>query len=918
MARELLTVLKLDDAQFRRGMSDNQKAVLGFSGAVVAAGAAVFGATVAIANYEDSMNDAAKAAGVAIEDFSALNHIANLSGVSMELLGKSMRKLIAPTAQTQQDLAAFGISLKDANGQMKSQTVLLEEISNKYKALKNPADKALLAMTAFGEKGAAMASLLENDIGKLTAQAKAMGLVITQDAAEAAGKLADDMDVLKGSVFGLGKSVADSIIKFVNQTGVIEMLSGAIQKVTGWWLSLGEDTQKAIVSAGAAVVAIAAIAGAVTLVGVALSTLSVNPVFLVIAAIAALAAGIVYLETKIGLVSAAAYALQATFDSIYNVVRPVVNEVKKLFEFDTKDAPDFEKIFTSMARYAVQGVAIAVGAIKNLNKLVFNLGEGLVEVGKLFLALSPANLAATIAGGGISISDTLSNLAGIGKDTAGIFSQSWLKAGDDAAHAFDVALEEARIKRKKLEEEEKKRPPPPSGGATTQTGPGPAPFVGTLEKLGNAASLASKSLGEMVDNLGTGEFGKASASAEQFGMALSNIADIAGSTLQPVVDVMGQISKVHQEEIKRNTDKSLYNLDFVTQVMQKQAAEELQRVTQLEESKLDALRKSQAAQLGILQQGMVERLRLLDQQFASEEQKREAAYQRELEAERAKWVADTAAFLANTRSKEERRIIQEEQDQSWREREAQLEAAHKQAMADFAAGWGEQKQATTEEENKKIEEAKIASDLAIEKAEQDKNARLKALQDQKEQNDKQAAKFKTFIEWMGASAAMETQKGAQIAQVMASTAAGAAQAFASTAWIPIVGPAIGAALAGTILAYGARSVQLIRTQRVPPPVSLAFGSGGVTMGPSHAAGGIDTMIGGRPANVEGREAVIDRKRTSQLFGFIDNMTSGRTMAQRGPTTVNLHFYGVRNATPAFAREVMDIAKREIDSEAIVA
>lgn len=918
MARELLTVLKLDDAQFRRGMSDNQKAVLGFSGAVVAAGAAVFGATVAIANYEDSMNDAAKAAGVAIEDFSALNHIANLSGVSMELLGKSMRKLIAPTAQTQQDLAAFGISLKDANGQMKSQTVLLEEISSKYKALKNPADKALLSMIAFGEKGAAMASLLDNDIGKLTAQAKAMGLVITQDAAEAAGKLSDDMDVLKGSVFGLGKSVADSIIKFVNQTGVIEMLSGAIQKVTGWWLSLGEDTQKAIVSAGAAVVAIAAIAGAVMLVNVALATLSVNPVFLVIAAIAALAAGIVYLETKIGLVSAAAAGLQATFDSIYNVVHPVVNEVKKLFEFDATDAPDFEKIFTSMARYAVQATAIAVGVIKNLNKLVLNLGEGLVEVGKLFLALSPANLAATIAGGGISISDTLKNLADVGKDTAGIFSQSWLKAGDDAAHAFDVALEEARIKRKKLEEEQKKTQGPAQGAVTPTGGPAPKEFVSTLQKLSTAASEASANLGKMIENLGAGEFGKASASAEQFGMALSNIADIAGNTLQPIADVFGQISKVHQEEIKRNTDKSLYNLDFVTQVMEKQAAEELQRVTQLEESKLDALRKSQAAQLGILQQGMVERLRLLDQQFASEEQKREAAYQRELEAERAKWVADTAAFLANTRSKEERRIIQEEQDQSWRDREAQLEAAHKQAMSDFAAGWGEQKQATTEEENKKIEEAKIASDLAIEKAEQDKNARLKALQDQKEQNDKQAAKFRTFIEWMGASAAMETQKGAQVAQVMASTAAGAAQAFASTAWIPIVGPAIGAALAGTILAYGARSVQLIRTQRVPPPVSLAFASGGVTMGPSHAAGGIDTMIGGRPANVEGREAVIDRKRTSQLFGFIDNMTSGRTMAQRGPTTVNLHFYGVRNATPAFAREVMDIAKREIDSEAIVA
>jgi hypothetical protein len=153
---------------------------------------------------------------------------------------------------------------------------------------------------------------------------------------------------------------------------------------------------------------------------------------------------------------------------------------------------------------------------------------------------------------------------------------------------------------------------------------------------------------------------------------------------------------------------------------------------------------------------------------------------------------------------------------------------------------------------------------------------------------------------------------------MASTAAAAAQAIGSMAWLGPIGVAIGAGIAATIVSYGARSVQMIRSQRVPPPVSLLFAKGGVTTGPSHAAGGIDTMIGGRAANVEGQEAVIDRKRTSQLFGFIDNLTSGRQVAQRGPTTVNLHFYGVRNATPAFAREVMDIAKREIDSEAMIA
>lgn len=949
MAKELLTVLKLDDAQFRRGMSDNQKAVLGFSGAVIGVAASFAAIAKSTADYEDETGKAAKAAGLTTEKFSELRHIASLADVDIGLLGKSMRKLLDPTKETEASLKRFGVNLRNANGSMRDQDEILADISRRYKEIQDPAEKARLTIEAFGEKGSAMASLLDSDIEALTDQAHRMGAVVTTEAAVAAEKFNDDLTVLHGSVSGLTRAVGDSIIQFVNQSGIIEDISASIQDVTKWYKELDEDQKQIVITAGAVVTAVAAVAAGMVILGSAIpfvvasftaatAVLAANPFALAIVGVVALGVALAALkedsEDAIDSIREHNETLKES-ESIYKRLQGKA----QLTASETRKLADADRALEAAAKAA--GVAIDIESMSLEGKR-----KKLEEV----RSAQRAQLASQL----VELNDSIEG-AITTRDQLAVSAQNFLNV-DIAAmtrHQAQVRgiVQEydqyqgaaQRVQRlhythasalRELNRSYDSATPAVQGfthavreqGAAMEFAVPKGP-QGEFQKFKESIVAAAVSFEKFFDVLSSGSdkaatgvstFEALAMSAEEFGSAIAAIGGKVAGSLSTIAGAMQQVADVRVKEQERQTDKMLYNIDFISKVMERQAEEELARVEKLEGEKIEALKLSQQAQLGILQQGMVERLRLLDQQFATEEQKREAAYQRQLEEERMKWMADTAAFLAATRSKEERRIIQEEQDQSWREREAQLEAEHKTYMAEFAGQWGEQKQLTTEEENKKLQDAKIASDLAIETAEQDKNAKLKALQDQKEENDKKAAKFRTFIEWMGASAAMETQKGAQVAQVMASTAAGAAQAFASTAWIPIVGPAIGAALAGTILAYGARSVQLIRTQRVPPPISLAFGSGGVTMGPSHAAGGIDTMIGGRAANVEGQEAVIDRKRTSQLFGFIDNLTSGRQVAQRGPTTVNLHFYGVRNATPAFAREVMDIAKREIDSEAMIA
>ena len=947
MAKELLTVLRLDDAQFRRGMSDNQKAVLGFSGAVIGVAASFAAIAKSTADYEDETGKAAKAAGLTTERFSELRHIAGLADVDIGLLGKSMRKLLDPTKETEASLKRFGVNLRDSNGRMRDQSDILSDISKRYKEIQDPAEKARLTVEAFGEKGSAMASLLDSDIEALTEQAHRMGAVVSTEAAVAAEKFNDDLTVLHGSVSGLSRAVGDSVIQFANQSGIIESISSGIQDVTKWYKELDEDQKQIVLTAGAMVAAVAAVAAGLVILGsvlpfvvasftAATAVLAANPFAVAIVGVVALGIALASLrEDNDDVIESIREHNDALRDS--ETIYKSLQGKAQLTTAETRKLADADRALEAAAKAAGVAIDIETMSLEDKRKKL----EEVRNAQRAQLASQLIQLNDSIEAAERN-RDQIERSAG---NFAGVDFKSMTRAQaavKGLAQEYDQYAQAARaVQRlhythatalKELNRSYDSATPAVQGftraigeQGTAMEFAVPRGPQGEIRKFTESVYKGSESVDKFFATLkngsdkaatGVSTFEALSESAGDFAGAISEVAGQAGQALGAISGVMQQVASVQAAQIERTTEKRLYDLDIISNVMERQAEEEIARVEKLENERLETLRASQAAQLGILQQGMVERLRLIDQQFATEEQKREAAYQRQLEEERIKWMADTAAFLAATRSKEERRIIQEEQDQAWNEREAQLEAEHKTYMAEFAAGWGADKQAATEEENKKLQEAKVASDLAIEKAEQEKNAKLKALQDQRQADEKAAAKFKTFLEWAGQSAAMETQKGAQIAQVVASTAAGAAQAFAATAWIPFVGPVIGAALAGTIMAYGARSVQMIRTQRVPPPVSLMFARGGVTKGPSHAAGGMDTMIGNNPANVEGSEAVIDRERTSRLFGFIDNLTSGRQMAQRGPTTVNLHFYGVRNATPAFAREVMDIAKREIDSEAV--
>ncbi len=177
--------------------------------AVAAAGitAAVAGIGIGIKHAIDQADDMGKAAqriGIPIEQLSRLAHVADLSGVSMETLGGAVARLSRNMADVasgagQQAGRAFqrlGISVRNADGTLRSSQEVLTEVAERFSRLPDGAAKTATAMQLFGRAGAELIPLLNSGadgLQEMMQEADKLGLVIDQNTSAAAERFNDNL-----------------------------------------------------------------------------------------------------------------------------------------------------------------------------------------------------------------------------------------------------------------------------------------------------------------------------------------------------------------------------------------------------------------------------------------------------------------------------------------------------------------------------------------------------------------------------------------------------------------------------------------------------------------------------------------------------------------------------------------------------
>lgn len=268
----LRAVFGADTADLDKGLKSSQGKLAAFGdiakASMVVVAASVGAAAVAIGmsiktaiDNADKVNKLSQSTGTTTEEFTKLSYAAELADVSQESLGKSLGKLSKAMVSAAADgagvagqaFAQMGISVKDADGNLKSSSAVVSEVAGKFEGYRDGAAKTALAIALFGKAGADMIPLLnqgKQGLSDAADEAERFGLVLdnkTTMAAEAFNDNLKRMDLIKqGLVTTMAAKLLPSLEALSETLLKSRESSGLWGSVAGW---LAEQLAK-LVSVG--------------------------------------------------------------------------------------------------------------------------------------------------------------------------------------------------------------------------------------------------------------------------------------------------------------------------------------------------------------------------------------------------------------------------------------------------------------------------------------------------------------------------------------------------------------------------------------------------------------------------------------------------------------------------------------------
>lgn len=231
------------------------------------------------------MQDMAQRTGVSTEALSQLDYAAQQSGTSMETLEKSLAKLskaqaaaVGGSKQAAESFAKIGVSVKNADGSLRSTEEVLLDVAERFSKLQDGAAKAALAQELFGKSGTELIPLLNKGregITALTKEADKLGLTIGGKTAAAASAFNDNLNKMRNVTRGIASqfvtqvlpmlgSLAEEFLSAAQRSGTLEAAVGTLVIAFKTLLTAGTIVQsifsqlgRIIYGVGAAVVRIA-------------------------------------------------------------------------------------------------------------------------------------------------------------------------------------------------------------------------------------------------------------------------------------------------------------------------------------------------------------------------------------------------------------------------------------------------------------------------------------------------------------------------------------------------------------------------------------------------------------------------------------------------------------------------------------
>lgn len=212
-------------------------------GAAVLGGAtaAVTGLTAMASKSAETADEVDKMSakiGLSKQGYQEWNYVLGQNGIDISKMQTGMKTLVSNmdsaasgTSSAIEMFDKLGLSITDANGNLKGQEEMMNEVLLTLADMPNGTEKARLATELFGKAGTELMPMLNQgseSIKDLTERSHELGLIMSDETVDAGVKLGDTMDDVKQSfsmlgtnlgatIFPIIQKVCDSIIEYLPQ-----------------------------------------------------------------------------------------------------------------------------------------------------------------------------------------------------------------------------------------------------------------------------------------------------------------------------------------------------------------------------------------------------------------------------------------------------------------------------------------------------------------------------------------------------------------------------------------------------------------------------------------------------------------------------------------------------------------------------
>ncbi len=205
-----------------------------------AAGAlSVAGLKKVVTDFTDAtsqVSDKSKSLSMATDEFQRMGFMAKMSGTDVDGMGASLsilnKRIAEAAAGKNKELAGLlsraGISMRDANGQLRSGMDLLPEVADLFQKNGNAAVQARMGNALYGKSWQTMSPLLSDGsegIKRLTNRYRELGLGIEENAVQAGEAFGDQLDENRAVINSYSYAIGAKLIP---------VLSPLLEKFTMW------------------------------------------------------------------------------------------------------------------------------------------------------------------------------------------------------------------------------------------------------------------------------------------------------------------------------------------------------------------------------------------------------------------------------------------------------------------------------------------------------------------------------------------------------------------------------------------------------------------------------------------------------------------------------------------------------------